>query len=97
MSLLPIAAGIAAVVVGWNVYWWHVENRVKDYMGPDATAWDVGITNHLDYDKSTTFWTMRMWHKGQILVCENKLKGKCVAIGPWGKPGPDPYEHYYTR
>ena len=34
MPLLPIAAGIAAVVVGWHAYWWHVDQRAQKYMKP---------------------------------------------------------------
>lgn len=38
------------------------------------------------------YWKLRMFQRGQILLCEDDPNGKCQAIGAWGPPGDDPFE-----
>lgn len=72
MSAALMVAG--ALVVGWNVYWSHVEKRTEKFVSSDK------------------YYTLKMPHRGRVLVMEDKKPWKTFSVGPWGPPGPDPYE-----
>ena len=72
MSAALLAVG--ALVVGWNVYWSHVEKRAEKFVSSDK------------------YYTLKMPHRGRVLVMEDKKPWKTFSVGPWDPPGPDPYE-----
>ena len=65
-------------------------------VGALAVGWNV-YWSHVEkragqFVEGDKYWTMRLTTRGRVLVMEDQKPWKTFSVGPWGPPGPDPYE-----